>query len=257
MRTPLEIADVVGEGPDVFGVTVVVLDGDADFGLVDAAFDADHVAEQGIFRAVQVFDEFDDAVVVLELVRLAGAFVGNENSRSGRKKCQLLQPLVQDIVAELRVGKNLRIGPEGDFGAGALAFAELLEAAGHGAAGEIHRPDVAFAANLGFEPLGKSVDGRNADAVQAAGARLVTAGAVKLAAGVAARSGPLRGPSGFPYRASSPTGMPRPSSVMVTLPSALMRTMMTLAKPFDGLVDAVIDNFVDQVVQAVRVVSPI
>ena len=84
--------------------------------------------EEGVFGAVQVFDEFDDAVLVLEFVRLAGAFVGDQDPRPGREEGQLLQPLVQHVVAELRVGEDLRIGLEGDLRAGAIAFAELLRA---------------------------------------------------------------------------------------------------------------------------------
>ena len=50
VRAPFEIADVVGERADVFRIAVVVLKGDADLGLVDAAVDADHVAVRGRSR---------------------------------------------------------------------------------------------------------------------------------------------------------------------------------------------------------------
>ena len=86
VRAAFEIADVVGEGADVLGVAVVVLQGDADLGVFEAAVDADHVGEERIFRAVQVFDELDDAVLVLELVRLAGALVGNQDPWPGVRK---------------------------------------------------------------------------------------------------------------------------------------------------------------------------
>ncbi len=83
MRAAFEVADVVREGADVFGIAVVVLEGDADLGVVDASIDADDVGEERIFGAVEVLDELDDSVLVLEFIRLAGAFVGDEDSRRG------------------------------------------------------------------------------------------------------------------------------------------------------------------------------
>ena len=68
MRAPFEIADIVGKGTDVFRIAVVVLQGDADLGLIDAAFDTDHVGRESRFGAVEMLDELDDAVGVLEVV---------------------------------------------------------------------------------------------------------------------------------------------------------------------------------------------
>ena len=103
VRAAFEIADVVGEGADVFRVAVVVLDGDADFGLVDAAFDADHV---GVNRAFSVrFRCLTNSTMPSWYWNSSDWPVRSSETRirrSGRKKCQLLQPLVQDVVAELR-----------------------------------------------------------------------------------------------------------------------------------------------------------
>ena len=256
MCAAFEIADVVGEGADVLGVAVVVLQGDADLGVFEAAVDADHVGEQRIFGAVQVFDELDDAVLVLELVRLAAALVGNEDPRAGGEKGELLQPLVEDVVAEFRVGENLRIGPEGDLGAGAFALAKLLEPAHHGAAGEVHGPDVAFAADLGLEPFGKCVDRRDADAVQSAGPRFVAAGAVEFSAGVDF------GEHDFEGRAVVHVGHGSDGDAAAVVGDGDAAVGVEAdddhaGKAVDRLVDAVIDDFVDEVVQAAGVVSPI
>ncbi len=251
MRAAFEIADVVGEGADVLGVAVVVLQGDADLGVFEAAVDADHVGEQGIFRAVQVFDELDDAVLVLELVRLAAALVGNQDPCAGGEEGELLQPLVEDVVAEFRVGENLRIGPEGNLGAGAFALAELLEPAHHGAAGEVHGPDVAFAADLGLEPFGKRVDRRDADAVQSAGPRFVAAGAVEFSAGVDF------GEDDFEGRAVVHIGHGSDGDAAAVVGDGNAAVGVEAdddhaGKAVDRLVDAVIDDFVNEVVQAAR-----
>ncbi len=80
--------------------------------------------------------------------------------------------------------EDLGIGLEADLGARLIGRAELLQFARHHAFGELHRPDVTAATDFGFEPLATGVDGGDADAVQTAGAGLVAARTIELAAGV-------------------------------------------------------------------------
>ncbi len=248
MRATFEIADVVGKGANVFRVAIVVLQGDTDLGLLDAAFDTDHVGREGRFGAVEMLDELDDAVGVLEVVRLAGALVRDENPRPRCEEGQLLQPLVEHVVAEARVGENLRVGLEGDLGSRAFALAELLETAHHRAAGKVHRPDVAFAADFGLEPFGKRVDGRDADAVQTAGARLVAAAAVELAAGVNLGEHDLEG------RAIVHVGHGADGDAAAIVGGGDAAVGIDLdhdhrGEAVDRFIDAVVNDFVDEVMQ--------
>ena len=55
-----------------------------------------------------------------------------------------------------------------------------------------------------------------------------------------------------PPPGACPTGMPRPSSVTDREPSGWMRTWMVFAWPGHRLVDRVVDDFVDEVVEAAR-----
>ena len=156
---------------------------------------------------------------------------------------------MQHVVAESRVGKNLRVGLERDLGSRALALAELLQVAHHGAAGKVHRPNVAFAADLRLEPFGERVDSRDADAVQTAGARLVAAAAIELAAGVNLGEHDLQG------RAIIHVGHSADGDAAAVVGDGDAAVGIDLdhdhrGEGVDRLVDAVVDDFVDQVMQA-------
>ena len=116
-----------------------------------------------------------------------------------------------------------------------------------GAARVLLGEDVAVAADLHGQALGQGVDDRHADAVQAAG-DLVAAAVAELAAGV------QDGEHDFDRRAAlllhDRHGMPRPLSTTVTELSGWIVTDDLGAEAGERLVDGVVDDLVDEVVQA-------
>ena len=129
-----------------------------------------------------------------------------------------------------------------------LAARSAQRALGH-AALVLLAVDLAVAAHLHPHLLGEGVDHGGADAVQAAGdlvglppnlppawRRVITVSRADL-----------------PVLACMSTGMPRPLSQTVTWPSAWMATSMRSQKPAMASSMAVVDDLVDQVVEAALV----
>ena len=53
------------------------------------------------------YDELDQSIFIVELVGLAAAFIGQPNADSRIQEGHVLQPFVQGVVHEVRIGKNL------------------------------------------------------------------------------------------------------------------------------------------------------
>ena len=107
--------------------------------------------------------------------------------------------------------------------------------------------DLAVAAHLGLGPFAQGGDSLGADAVQArrkfCRCRLSN---LAPAPTVVSTTSSVDLP---PWDASS-TGMPRPSSLTLRLPSTLILTWMFLQIAGEGFIDAVVNQLVDQMVQA-------
>ena len=111
------------------------------------------------------------------------------------------------------------------------------------------RPDVAVAADLGVEPLGQRVDDRHADAVQTAG-DLVAAALAELAAGVQHRQHDLEGRLALLLH-----GRDRDAGAAVDDRDRVVgmdRDLDGVVTAGQRLVNRVVNNLVDEVMQAAR-----
>ena len=117
------------------------------------------------------------------------------------------------------------------------------------AARELHRPDVSFAADFDFQPFAKRVDGGDADSVQATGTGFIAARSIELATGMDFREHDFEGRLATLFRHASDGNTSavvndRDAAIGVDLHRDRRRVLV------DRFVDAVIDDLVNQVMQA-------
>ena len=143
-----------------------------------------------------------------------GALVDQRDLQPAGEERRLAHALGERLVVELEGLEDLGVGEEGDGRAGALDLLALRELVLRLTALVVLLPAVALAADVEVEALGERVDDRDADSVQAAG-DLVAPALAELAAGVKVVS--TTSAAGRFSSGCSSTGMPRPSSVTVTL----------------------------------------
>ncbi len=169
MRAAVHRVDRVREGENIFGIAVVVLNRDFHVHLLALAFHVDGRVVQDAFAAIQVLDEFGDAAGESELGFFIRALVLERDFQALVQESQFAQALRKRVVAVGDSVEDRRIGVEGDLRAGFFRFAGSLQLrCGHALLVRLF-PDFAFAPDLQVQPVGKRVDHRNADAVQAAG----------------------------------------------------------------------------------------
>ena len=122
--------------------------------------------------AVEIFDEFLDAAVIVHLLALLDrvAHVGEHDVDAGVEEGELAQAMLQRREIIFDVLEGLGRGEEGDFGA-ALAWrlADHLQRRHGIAMGELDVVLLAVAPDAQAELAGQRVDDGDADAVQAAG----------------------------------------------------------------------------------------
>ena len=169
VRAAFGRADVVHVGVDVLGELAGVLHGDFQADAVVLAGDVDDVVVGRLAGAVQVLDELEDAALVVERLAVAGALVAEDDLHAAVEEGQFLQAAVEDVVLEVGVGEDLRVGLEGGLRADAVGAADAADVGRGHAALVFLLIDVAVAADLDLAPLGEEVDHGDADAVQAAG----------------------------------------------------------------------------------------
>ena len=175
--------DVVDEGQDRLGVGHVVLDGQVDADALPLALEHDRLGIDGLLVLVEVFDELADAALVLEIVGLVGPLVDDGDPEPFVQERELAQALGQDVEIVFRdLVEDLLVGPEGDLGPRLLGLADLLELRDGIAALVALGVDAALALDLEVEPFRERVDDGDADAVEAAGD--LVALLIELAAGM-------------------------------------------------------------------------
>ena len=242
--------DVVGEAEDRLLVGGVPLHRDLDLALLFAALEVDDLVVHLVLVLVEVADEVLDAALVLEgdAVGLA-ALVDQLDLQAAGEEGGLAQPLGQGLEVELDLFEDLEVGQEGDAGAVLVGRLALGQVGHRFAALVVLGPDVAVAADLQVQALGERVDDRDADAVQAAG-DLVAAAVAELAAGVEDGQHDLgRGPLLFRHR------LDRDAAAVVLDRAAVVRMQDdadAVAVAGQGLVDRVVDDLVDEVMEAAR-----
>ena len=184
-----------------------------------------------------------------------GALVDQLDAQARGQERHLAQPLAERVEVEVGLLEDVGVGQERDGRARArrVGARPCSSGARRLAALEVLAPDVAVAAHLELERLGERVHDRDADAVQAA--RDLVAAAAELAAGMQLGQHDLdRGQADA--SGITATGMPLPLSSTVTRPSGNRSDDDVVAAPLEGLVDAVVDHLVDEVVEAAGPVEP-
>ena len=252
VRAALGGVDVVGEREDRVVVRRVPLHGDFDLTVGGLVFEVDHRAVDRVFVAVDVVDEVAHAAGVLEDGGLAlGALVDELDAQVLGEEGRLAQALRQHAVVELDLFEDVGVGHERHGGAGRrvlVALLELLEGRDRHAALEALVPVEAVDIDVELEPFGQRVDDRDADAVQAAGH--LVAGAAELAAGVQHGEHDL-GRRLVVLRHDA-HGDAAPVVDHDHRVVGLDRDGDAVGIAGEGLVDRVVDDLVDEVVEAAR-----
>ena len=122
----------------------------------------------GCFGRVDVLDEADDAAGELEVVRLGGALVGDDDVQPGVEERQLTQPRRQRVEVVLLHLEDDGIRVERHLGARLVGDADLLyRTLGH-AAHVLLLVHFSVALDLDMQPIGQRVDTADANPVQTA-----------------------------------------------------------------------------------------
>jgi hypothetical protein len=206
---PSRWGNVVGEAQHLLVVAAVPLhrDLDADVGALVALAVADGVEDVGVQHRLSLVDVVHEAAHATgagEIVFLAGALVLQADAHAVVQEAQLAQALAEDFVVEIVVLlEDLGVGQKVHLGAALLGLADHLhggdfdaidrldDAVLNEALAELHRVDLAFAADGQAQHLGQRVHAAHAHAVQAAGD--LVAVLVELAAGMQLGQGNLGG----------------------------------------------------------------
>ena len=252
MRPPLRGRDVVDIAVEVFGELAGVLHGDVERHSLLLANDRDHVGVDRVAGAIEPLDEFDDSPLVAILLRLAAGGVGEDDLHARVEEGEFLEAAGEDIEGELRRRENLRIGLEGRLCAGAGGGADVAHRARDDAAFILLLPEVAVTRDLHLAPFREEVHDRDADAMEATGG--LVGPLLKLASELQDRHHPLEGRD-FSVHLLGELGMLLHGNAAAVVldgntPVDVHHHGHALGVVGHALVDRVVDDFVDEVVEA-------
>ena len=181
---------------------------------------------------------------------LALALVDEDDLQALGQERRLAQALREGLRRELELLEDVGVGQEGDRRPGLVlvGLPDLLELGRRLAARELLPVDLAVAPHLGHEPLGERVHDRDADAVQAAGH--LVALAAELPAGVELRQDDREGRQALVvHDVDRDARAPVANRDRVV---GMKAHLDALVPAREGLVDRVVDDLVDEVVEAAR-----
>ena len=244
--------DRVGKGKDRLGEGIGVLDGGLDLGRLDLHVDVDRIVHH-LAILVEIAHERLDAALEVEvhLARLLGPFVEEADVDATGEERHLAEARNQRVPVVFQHLEDGVVAHEGLDRAGVVgvALADHIHARHRYAAFKTLAVDLAVALDLGFHPCAQRVDGADADAVQTAGD--LVAAAAKLAAGVQL---------GHDHRHGRHAGLlldiDRDAGAVVFDGDAVILVdddADAVAAPLHGLVDRVVDHFVDHVMQRLAI----
>ena len=252
MRPPLRGRDVVDIAVEVFGELAGVLHGDVERDSLLLADDRDHVGVDRVAGAIEPLDEFNDPPLVEILLRLAAGGVGEDDLHARVEEGEFLEAAGEDIEGELRRRENLRIGLEGRLRAGAGGGADVADQARGDAALVLLLPEVAATRDLHLAPFGEEVHHRDADAMEAA--RGLVGALLELASEFQDRHHPLEGRHFTVHLLGELRMLLHGDAAAVVLdgdtPVDVHHHAHALGVVGHALVDRVVDDLVDEVVEA-------
>ena len=145
MRAAVNGVDGVGEGENIFGVAIVILERDFHVHLAALAFHIDRRVVERLLAAIEVLDELGDAAGEAELGFLVVALIIEGDFQAFIEEGQLTEALRKRVEAVIDGGKDRRVGMERDFRSGFFRFAGGLELGGGDALLVELLPDLAVA----------------------------------------------------------------------------------------------------------------
>jgi hypothetical protein len=120
-----------------------------------------------LFRFVEQLDELANAPLVDEALLFAFApLVGKLDDQPRVQERKLAQTAGEQIETVLGGREDLGIGLEGDLRTRAIGVADGSDGPLRNSPPVLLVPDVPFAPNLHFEPLGDGIDGAHSDAME-------------------------------------------------------------------------------------------
>ncbi len=254
MRAAVALRDVVGEAQHVLMIAVVPPQRGFDADAVQFGIDHDRGGHHRLLVAVEIFDEFLDAAVVMHRLALLDrvAHVGQHDIDAGIEERELAQAMLERGEIIFDVGKGLFRGQERHLGAAlAVGVADRLQRRHRIAMRELDEMLLAVAPDPQLQLARQRVDHGDADAVQAAG-NLVGV-LVEFSAGMQLRHDDFGGRDAFTL-----VDVDRNAAAVVAHGDGAVG----VEHDFHGrgvagqrLVDRVVDDFVDHVMQAGAVVG--
>src|SRR5947209_7790399 len=249
MGPAFDRVDIVDEREDRFVVAIVILHRDFDEGSVGLLRELDRIRMERILRAVDPLDILGDASLELEHIPAVVDLIHNDDPKAGVQECQLPQACRQDVVVEFDGFEDLRIRKESDDRPGAFRRSDDLEVRGLLAAREPHPVFLAVPLHADLEPFAQTIDDGETDAVQPAGHAVHLP--FELPAAVHPRQDDLDS-----RRAVLRVDVDRDPATVICHRDGSVRVqgdLDLLAEAGHRLVDRVVDDLVDQVVEAARV----
>ncbi len=205
-----------------------------------------------LFVLVDHLHELDDPALVVEPLLPAVPQVLEKDGRVLVEERQVAQPAHQYLIVEAGVREDLRVGLEGDGCAGAFRLADDLQGDDDVAPLEADVEILALVPDPHVQPCGKAVHDRQTDPMQTAGD--LVALPVELASGVKGGHHHLHG--GLVVLRHDAGRDPSTVIGDGRRPIRVYRDLDPGAEPAHGLVDAVVDDLVHQMVQAAGVGAP-
>ena len=245
--------DVVGKGIEILGVGVVVLDGDFQGEIRLFDLHKDRLME-GRLGSVQMLHKGHDAALVPEALFLFLPLTGipERDAQPLVEEGQLAQTLRQDVETEVDRFEDLPVWLEHDLRATFPGLARDLQGLGRLASLIPLLEDLAVLPDFELQPLGERIHHGNPDTVQSAGNRVGPL--FELAPGVQHRQGHL---GGRLLLGRMHAGRDAPPVIDHHHASIdLDRHVDRFAEPGHVLVHAVVDHFVDEVMEAVGSRAP-
>ncbi len=172
VRAALGGIDVVDEAVNIFRVTVVVLHGDLNVGVVSLTEKINDFWVQSGFGLRDLLHKRHDAAAksVFILFFLAGTLVLERDRKALIKERQLAQAVGQNIVSIFDWNvKNFLVGFERNLRAGGFGFSDDRQLGRGFPALKAHVINLAVTLNFNLEPLREGIDTADADAMQTAG----------------------------------------------------------------------------------------